>query len=201
MRKIPLLRLLCLIVFASGAGAQGVQNSDIFWLFGWSGVKAQSLGTSGVTLGSSSGLTFNYGYGYQILRKSAASLWIEFSPFFSGSSSVSGSIPGSANLSWSAFAPGVRFMVPVQSRISVYGIAGGGVGEFHVPVILAGTKPVLSDTNTWHGLFDIGGGVDFRLTRFLSMRGEFHDYVTGQGLSGAAGRNHPMAFGGFALHF
>jgi hypothetical protein len=40
-----------------------------------------------------------------------------------------------------------------------------------------------------------------RLSRSFSVRAEFRDYVTGRGLSGIAGRHHPVPLAGIALHF
>jgi len=202
MRKIHLLPFLCVTLFPCGARAQtDVQNMDIFFLFGASHVNSQTIGGSAVTLSSATDLSVSYGYGYQILRKSAASLWVEFAPAFGGVDPVKGSIGGGADLSWKVFDSGLRFMIPVQSRISVYGVAGAGPGFFQETVIKGGANPSLGSTSTVHGVFDFGGGVDFRLTRRLSIRGEFRDYVTGAGLSGVAGRHHPLAFGGVAFHF
>ena len=50
--------------------------------------------------------------------------------------------------------------------------------------------------------FDFGGGLDIRLTRLLSLRGEGRDLFLSQGgLSSSGGRNHPIVSFGFALHF
>lgn len=202
MRKIHLLPFLCVTLLPCGAWAQSaVQNMDIFILLGASHVNSQTIGGSAVTLSSATDISLSYGYGYQILRKSAASLWVEFAPAFGGVDPVKGSIGGGANLSWDDFSFGIRFMVPVQSRISLYGVAGGGFGVFHEALIKGGANPALDSTSTTHGVFDFGGGVDFRLTRRISIRGEFRDYVTGAGLSGATGRHHGLPLGGVAFHF
>jgi len=48
---------------------------------------------------------------------------------------------------------------------------------------------------------DFGGGVDFRLTRLLSLRFDLSDFVTRAGAAGVAGRNQPMFGFGVAFHF
>ena len=48
---------------------------------------------------------------------------------------------------------------------------------------------------------DFGGGLDFRLTRLLSLRGDFRDFVTRAGLGNSTGRNRWMFLVGIAFHF
>ena len=200
MRKTPLW-LLCLTLFPGSALAQRIQNSDVFWLFGASTVKQQTIDGSGATVKGATGLAIEYGYGYQIVRQSAASLWIEFAPQFGGADSVHTSLPSVVNLSWSAYPLGLRFMVPLAARVSVYAAGGGGAGSFHAVQFVPGTSPAVTSNAVWHGIFDFGGGVDIRLNRRLSIRAEVRDLVSGTGLSGAAGRNHLIPAGGLALHF
>lgn len=92
-------------------------------------------------------------------------------------------------------------MIPLTSRLSVYAAGAGGGGSFHRPQIVPDAGPSVISTVTWHGVFDFGGGVDLRLSRPFSIRGEVRDFVTGAGLGGSPGRNHLIAAGGLALHF
>jgi hypothetical protein len=205
MRTIHLLLFACLLFVPRGAWAQGVQNMDCYWLFGSQSVKSQTIPGTAVTLPGATGLTTNFGYGYQIVRKSAASLWVEaFFVIGGDAQSIAPGIAGTFNSGWSAFPsflPGFRFMVPLQSRISVYAAGGGGVSNFSVPQIEQQPFPTASSSVTYHGVFDFGGGVDVRLNRLLSIRGEVRDFVTGTGLGGVTGRNHRLVSGGMALHF
>jgi hypothetical protein len=181
--------LILFALFLGNAAAQRVQNQDIFLLGG----------VSVPTALSPPRFSLSDGYGYQIVRTSAASLWIEMCVSFGGGS---GSVPGAAGklyLSWSAFAPGLRFMVPVHERVSIYAASGGGAGPFR-QVTVSGTPPFASSTGTWHGVFDAAGGVDIRLKPSLSLRAEFRDFVTGRQLSGAEGRHHPIVGIGIAFH-
>jgi hypothetical protein len=97
--------------------------------------------------------------------------------------------------------PGLRFLVSFGSRFSLYAVAGGGFGSFDIPQVQQQPFPQASSTATYRGIFDFGGGVDFRINRAFSIRGEFRDLVTGAGLPGATGRNHPVASPGVAIHF
>ena len=49
--------------------------------------------------------------------------------------------------------------------------------------------------------FGFGGGLDFRLTRLLSLRFEGRDFVTRAGLGGERGRTHPFFAVGIGFHF
>jgi hypothetical protein len=101
-------------------------------------------------------------------------------------------IAKSSSTSWDAVTLGLRFMVPVNSRLSFYAVSGGGVGGFSYPVVTGGDNPSVSTNNTAHGVFAFGGGADVRLSPHFSLRVEVRDLVTGKDLSGAAGRHHVL---------
>ena len=96
---------------------------------------------------------------------------------------------------------GIRMMAPLAPRVSVFGAAGGGVGLFHYPWVLPGSNPYLLSQSTTHGVLQFGGGVDLRLSRRFSIRGEVRDFVSGKGLSGASGPNHVVGLAGVGFHF
>ncbi len=179
-----------------------VQNMDISILFGPSWYRPHTIAGTNVTVSGSTGHTQQINYGYQVLRTPAGSLWVEFYPmvFFSPGTSTA-SIGGSFNPGGFLMTPGVRYMVPVQSRVSLYAVAGGGSGTFDYPVVAASETPYVKTNDTWHGVFDFGGGIDIRLTRTFSVRAECRDFVTGKGLDGAPGRHHLAPAIGFAGHF
>ena len=89
-------------------------------------------------------------------------------------------------------------MAPLQSRLSVFGTLGGGVWFFHRAGITRGN--VLTVAESIHGVLGIGGGMDVRLSRFISIRVDVRDYVSGRDLSGVPGRNHWKPMFGFVFH-
>ncbi len=202
MKTHFLLVLLAAILVCCRARAQGVQNQDIFLLAGPASIASRTLPGSNVTLYGQTALGTTTGYGYQVARMSAASLWLEFT---AGTFVVQGltttSVAGLVNNDLQAYTAGVRLQVPLQSRISAYGISGGGGGLFQHAAIEGGSNPYVASHSTLHGVFLFGGGIDVRLNRRLSVRGEVRDLVTGSGLSGAAGRNHVLPLFGIAFHF
>jgi hypothetical protein len=79
----------------------------------------------------------------------------------------------------------LRLSIPVGSRVSFYGVAGVGYGDITYHPGAAVSGGTVKDLTNFHGVFDFGGGIDFRLTRPFSVRGEVRDFVTGSGLGGA----------------
>jgi hypothetical protein len=199
MTKNNLQWFLCLSLFSAVASAQGVQNSDIAAMFGPTSVKAQGVPGSNITTPGSTGLAASVDYGYQLVRRSAASLWLDIALPNTSPGKLGTSVPGSIDDTANFYVAGVRFMAPINPRVSIYGVTGVGLGAFHYAVVTGETSPTVKSTLTVHGAFDFGGGVDVRLTRHFSIRAE-GDVVTGAGLSGIEGRNHIMPLVGLAFH-
>ncbi len=197
--SLPLL----LVLLSGSLWAQHmVQNMDTSILFGPTWYRPHTIAGTNVTVAGSTGHSQQVNYGYQVLRTPAGSLWVEFYPmvcFSPGTSTAN--IGGAFTPGGFLVTPGVRYMVPVQSRVSLYAVAGGGVGTFDYAVVTAGDTPYVKTNDTWHGVFDIGGGIDIRLIRFLSVRAECRDFVTGKGLDGVPGRHHLAPAIGIATHF
>lgn len=184
------------------AMGQAVQNMDISYLAGPVRVGSRVLPGTDVTLngGTSPGMVI--GYGYQVARRSAASLWIDVSPVTSVlGGGASASIPGFVSNMLQAHTAEVRLMFPLQTRVSAYGLLGGGVGLFRYAGIIGAPNRYVTTNTTFHGIFLTGGGIDVRLTRHISLRGEIRDLITGAGLSGASGRHHVLPMFGIAFHF
>jgi hypothetical protein len=89
-----------------------------------------------------------------------------------------------------------------ESRVSLYGALGGGLLTYGANrLFTTGSNVGISNATTTSGALDFGGGVDFRLTRLLSLRFDLRDFVTKAGLAGVASRNHVMFGFGVAFHF
>jgi len=196
-------RFLCVALLPGALWAQRIQNMDISIMFGPSRVNSQTIPGTNVTLSGSHGYASETSFGYQVLRRSTGSLWVEFMPFTStslGKSTATG-VAGTVDFGMETFTPGVRYMVPLTSRLSVYGALGGGFGFFNYAVVEPGTPPKIETNSPTHGVLDFGGGVDFRLIQWVSVRAEVRDFVSGEGLSGVPGRNHPAPVAGLVGHF
>jgi hypothetical protein len=193
------MRFLLPALCCGAACAQGIQNRDIFVSAGPIWTAAHPIAGTNAALAGATGFTFQVNYGYQFARISAASLMADVSFIFgeAGDATGNGTVP--ASMSFTPVTGGLRLMLPLHSRLSLYTVAGGGGGSFHAPVITqSGTLAHMHTTS--HGAFVFGGGTDVRLTRWFSLRGEVRDLVTGRGLSGASGRHHVLPLFGFAFH-
>ena len=192
-------RILLLILLSRILPAQIFQNWDGSFMAGPYFTKTQTIGNSGVTLYGSTGYAWTWGAGRQVKRIGGASLWLDFPLTFFQPAHETATIPGSISLFSTMLTPGARIMMPLSSRISALANAGGGGGFFEYPAIQS-TTPNLTTNVINHGVLDFGGGVDFRISQFLSLRVTVVDYVTGRNLSGVPGRNHPIPMFGFVMH-
>jgi hypothetical protein len=199
--KHRLALLIGALLLPGAAWAQRLQNIDIYMLGVPAYTSSQTIPGSNVTVQKARGFSTTTGYGYQIARTSAGSIWLDVSPAFVLAGLSDSSIGGRANNNFAALTLGLRFMLPIHSRIALLGTAAGGGGYFNYPVIAGGAEPRVTSHSTFHGVVQLGGGLDFRLTRKLSIRGEVRDYSTGKGLSGATGRHHVVPMMGVAFHF
>src|ERR1035438_1294848 len=141
-----LRRLSILLTLASAAAAQTsarrtfLQNTDVELLYGIDTIPSHQIGGTGVTIhGATAGTGTSFGYGYQLLRFSGASLWLQYSSTTAGANSLGAGAAGSVNAELSTFTLGGRLNVPLTSRLSVLGALGGGGGSFHYPAIVNGT--------------------------------------------------------------
>jgi len=197
--------ILTLLVFAAAVAA--AQNSDLGLLGGISGVHGQTtvIGATKGTLGTVTP-SFQANYAWQILQRKA-DLYIELPLVIavrtSGETVTGPGINASVgNVDPDViFTPGVRLKVSPESRVSFYGAAGFGIASFGATTfILPGPTTVSRDRENAPA-FGFGGGVDIRLTRLLSLRGDIRDFVTRVSLGGIQGRNHAFFQFGIAFHF
>jgi len=186
---------------ALGCGAAWAQqNVDISVLFGNPGSRAYTVAGTDITASGTNAYTSLTSWGYQIERLGSGSLWVQWSGIDARPDDLAASLPGSGKTTWQTYAAGVRIMEPLVKRLSVYGLTEVGGGLFHAVGERGGSSPSVYTVRTFHGVFEFGGGMDFRLVRWFSLRAEFRDLVTGDQLGGAAGRQHPLPMFGIAFH-
>jgi len=202
MRKVANTAMWALVFFGSAAFAQGPQNRDISFLAGPVPSTNQVIPNSDVSVSTATGLAFQLSFAYQIYSTAVVNLYFETPYAFSnpGRGLIRGASGSASNRSF-FFTPGVRFEVQAQSRLFLYGMAGGGYAGFRRLKLQSGLQESVTASPTLRGVFDVGGGVDFRLSRLVSLRGEVRDFIGGSGLSGASGRHHILSLIGIALHF
>ena len=196
------LLLFAVVLLPVGAAGQGVQNKDISFLAGVTAVGEHAVGGGAATVEGYIAPCVSFRYGYQVARFSSASVWVEAAiGTFVLDSFAHGSLRGSTLNDIMAYTAGARIMAPVQRRVSVYGALGSGGGAFQHDGVSGGSDPSLTSYQTWHGLVELGGGLDYRVSERFSIRTEIRDLVSGRGLSGSAGRHHILSFVGFSTHW
>jgi hypothetical protein len=198
MRNFMRILLPVILSIAASSSAALAQNSDIGVLFGVS-APVTTVGAGHVS--SSVGGSFELNYAAQIHESKAGQLYVEL-PFFVnvltdehvGSGSVVSGVKDSL-----FFTPGVRYRFTPAARVSFYAVAGGGLASFGRLVQVVGPGVVNVNSRSTTGAMDFGGGLDFRLTRLLSLRFEGRDAVTSSKYDGAA--HHTFFVFGVGFHF
>lgn len=199
MRTGFLLFTLLLTMYCSAARAQ--QNTDMYFGFGATGSQSHLIDGTNIRVTASPVFVSQLDFGYQLVRLSSTSLWLDISLPNGFPSNLRANVPATGFDAWIVGALGARWMVPVYGPFSVYAVAGGGGGQFQSLAVTESPSPSVSTYATLHGFFQFGAGVDFRVSRWLSLRGEVRDLVTGDHLSGAAGRQLVVPTFGIAFHF
>jgi hypothetical protein len=192
-----------LLVLTLATSALSAQNSDLGVLLGISGPTGRVDTATGTHISGSVGVSAQFNYAIQWRDTSAGRIYIEL-PVLLGAhvnGTVSGDVVGSAGTTL-FFTPGLRWNIMPHSRISFYAAGGAGMAGFNQDrsVVASGS---VSTTERW-GLgaaVELGGGLDLRLTRLMSLRGEARDFVTGSGLGGVQGHNHPVFGVGLGFHW
>jgi Outer membrane protein beta-barrel domain len=93
--------------------------------------------------------------------------------------------------------PGLKLKLAPAFPVSPYFVAGGGLARFS-----KSNSNVNETTNT--GVFDVGGGLDFKIAPFLSTRLEVRDFYSGPPKlsTNFTNREHQViASGGLVLRF
>jgi hypothetical protein len=100
--------------------------------------------------------------------------------------------------------PGLRLKLFPRSRLSAWGAIGGGYALYQQSAQLSNGQ---NTTNKFlnRGVIDYGGGLDYRLFRFIGLRGEVRDFFSGNpnlsvALSSSTQHN-VVASGGITLRF
>jgi opacity protein-like surface antigen len=197
--------LLAVLIFA---GASLAQNSDLGVLAGISGPKGQTTTSGGTTTATGSvSASFQLNYAWQVVARQV-DLYIELPLVMvdrangTAIASAASTVAAGSSAPDVFFTPGVRAKFSPQSRVSFYAAAGLGFASFApTSSISVPSLTVISGNRQNSFAVGFGGGIDFRLTRLLSLRGDLRDFVTGAGLGEVTGRNHAILQAGIAFHF
>lgn len=170
------------------------------------GLFPQDRGTApnAVRLGGGTALQANYGYRFWSGGKAA--LYGEVH-FLANPQRIAGSGNGAATRDVATIyvTPGVRLKFFPRAAISPYAGVGGGYAAYEQSNFRLDGRPNEASRELARGVLDYGGGVDFRLIRFIGLRAEIRDFYSGSpsfnlpGLGG--GQHNVVAGGGFVLRW
>jgi len=196
--------LLLLVTAIIPAPAHG-QNQELTFSLGGIPGQARNFQGSAGTAQISADRSFGINYGHRLLDAKIAALYgeIEFVAIPNRSvTAATATVPQSyASL---YLTPGLRLKFFPTSRLSPWGAIGGGYALYQQSAKFSDGQ---NDTNKFlnRGVFDYGGGLDFRLFRFIGLRGEVRDFLSGNpGLNVAlnSGTQHNIvASGGVILRY
>lgn len=209
LRLIPLLAVILLNV-----GLAYGQKHEVGLLVGGMSSTDQEfrppgLGTTLGKLETGTGLTFQFNYAFRITGGKLAALYAEV-PFVVTPNSdvdVTSTSLRNAPRDYSSFfiTPGFKFKFLPDALLSPFAAVGGGYARFNESDSRIDGSRNTGQRGTNTGVFDFGGGVDVKLFRYLALRGELRDFVTGRptfNLNFRGTRQHNIVTsGGIVLRF
>ncbi len=209
-RRIPWFGLFFLAVAAVTVPARAQnqergQNQELTFSLGGIPGQTRSFQGSAGSAQISADRSFGINYGHRFLGANIAALYgeIEFVAIPNRAlTAATATVP--QNYASLYLTPGLRLKFLPGSRLSPWVAIGGGYALYQQSAQLANGQ---NTTNKFlnRGVFDYGGGLDYRLFRFIGLRGEVRDFFSGNpnlnvALSSSSQHN-VVASGGVILHF
>lgn len=175
------------------------QNSDLSFLFG---VASNRVELSRSFVRTENRANFQVNYAWQFREGPRGRFYVELPLLLGGgtSSLVGPAVFGTAG-GIVFLTPGLRYHLNVTPRLALYGATGLGFASKVENLGFTSGNNRMAWTRWSVGLAgNVGGGLDFRLSRLWSLRGEVRNYLTNRSTS-IGSRNYLTAQFGFALHF
>ena len=181
------------------------QNQELTFSLGGIPGQTRSFQSSTSSTQISADRSFGINYGHRFLGAKIAALYgeMEFVAIPNRAvTAATAAVP--QNYASLYLTPGLRLKFFPGSRLSPWGAIGGGYGLYQQSAQLSNGQ---NTTNKFlnRGVFEYGGGLDYRLFRFLGLRGEVRDFFSGNpdlnvALS-SSGQHNVVASGGIILRF
>lgn len=186
----------CLLVIPAIAQEHAPKHELAFQLGGFSPLSRTSSGGN-IDLGS--GVAFQSNYGRRLYECRYGALYGEVhflaSPLREISSNVLSATRDVASL---YVAPGVRVKFAPVSAVSPYVVAGGGPAWYEQSTQQLNGAANTASRETVRAAFNFGGGMDIHVWRWLALRGEVRDFITGSpsyNIASIGGRQHNVVAG------
>jgi|SRR5262245_1112378 len=207
-RRLGTLFLLATTLFATTAIAQ--TRSEVFGVIGRPFLDDHQVPNTNFfdnTVHFGSPISFEVGYARTVLgNESVVALTLELPVLFTPNVKLNYGI-NTIPESYSAFfvAPSVRARIFASNAVSPWVSFGGGFAYFSKSDTLVFGGPNPGEVGTTTGVYQIGGGLDVRILRSLSLRGEARDYNSGVPQLnvdyGQSRQNNLFVGGGVVFHF
>jgi outer membrane protein with beta-barrel domain len=201
--ELHILGLTCMTVVMA-LGQEAPARHEVGLTLGGLLSTTRSAGSTRLDLGS--GVALQANYGYRFFGGRTAGLYGEIHMLASPLRDVSSAVQTATRDVATLFVtPGVRLKFLPARAIAPYVAVGGGWADYQqsTTTLAGGANPAPRTVN--HGVFDYGGGVDFKFWRFVGLRAEIRDFYAGAPAYNAAaisGRQHNVvAGGGLVLKF
>lgn len=167
---------------------------------------SQSKDLTGGKVESGSGMALQANYGLRVTGGDKAALYFETHFLASPQRKVTSAVAtASTDYASLYITPGARIKFAPNGRISPWAAIGGGYAQYENSELNAAGRPNGAPRREHHGTLAFGGGVDVKVLRWLSLRGEIRDfYGTGPdyGVPGSPSKRHNVVIGGgFVLRF
>ena len=191
------------LLLAGTAAAQGIQNVDVAVLIGPvpshqetvsaqipAGTSVTSLGSSGSVVAQGTGISVLITFGYQLHASKVADLYLDLPAAWklTGNATVTQNSVVALSTNTFYFTPGLRVKFNVHPRLALFVVGGAGVGTVanYTAQVVNGSVLVNEDRPT-KPVGEIGAGLDFRLTKLLSLRVEEREFVRSDHATGIFG--------------
>ncbi|MBY0506735.1 MAG: hypothetical protein K2X03_22640 [Bryobacteraceae bacterium] len=189
-----LLRLLLVLPLSPFVWAQNTDTAILF-SFRRSSVQIQSSPTR--LTATSNEILIGFMTAVQVRERGPHRLYIEFPVIQTGGRSVDlsgGAVRSRGGLS--TFSVGPRYQYTLSPRWALYGATDFGAATYRQSTV---TRNFVGSSREANPLVAFGAGLDFRLSKFLSVRGDFRQFTL---LGDPPGKRHAFTPSfGLALHF
>jgi hypothetical protein len=160
----------------------------------------------GGNLDLSSGVALQANYGYRFLNRQKAQLFGEIHFLANGQRTIgSTNATATRDVATAYVTPGFRVKFAPASRLAPYVAVGGGYALYEQSYFQISGASNQAPRFTHRGAFMFGGGADYRLWKWLGLRGEIRDFYTGNPSFNTAvnssGQHNVVAGGGLVVFF
>ncbi len=180
LKRFAIAVLMALVTLATNGVAQKNELAGIIGrtFISNQGIKGATFFNNEVRFGN--GLTFEANYGRRLLGGGFATLTFEVPAVFNLDEDLNAGINTIPESFRSYFVtPSARVNLFAGAAISPWVSVGGGFGHFSESdtLVFGGSNPGKTGTNS--AVFQIGGGLDVKIFRSFTLRGEVRDFNSG----------------------